>query len=800
MKFSTNPYTILSFVTLCYLPKESISFVPSPHGHNALLKYVASGTTSTEDSSNTASSPLLSNKRCPRFSKSTTSTVSSTQLFMAVYPVLDDWSLVTTGGIRGTVVDSPFEELEVGEVITTSKIVTNRNSIAEGTIVETASGSRYILGSKKVIGSGSGGATSVSVPRAGTKVGRFVGNDVTVIPTLNDWILTSDGEVTGTISDYVGDDFVEGEFITTSPLSSRRGVRDGAIVTTTSGSKYRLGKRKPLNVVLQGRLGEGVGGSTRPIVDKGVESSEETQSASVSDKSSSIFGGFNFFTSPEKDDIVSDVVEAMDEEKNARKENDDQTLKKKRTPAPFASVGKGLSKGVGRDATPVEEVVPVLNNWFVNKREQVVGIVSNSPYANEQDGKRIVTSEVATNMAFVEEGFTVVTVDDRKYKLGVPKGGSKKTFEDEMVANGTPTLNDWDVDSALKITGTIQGSNNRNVPDGTTITTDQVISEFEFIDEGFTICTESGMMYKLGIRKRGRKPAAVSNPLELPKISLPEVSVPKISVPEFKLGGNTADNSSRRSSTKPQSPQDDQSATSGGTMTLSGKIARIPKKSQRKGSFFRLAGNKKPRSSSSTSGTIKASSGNTVAKSISKVESTTSIIPTLENWTVNENNQLSGIISNSIDRDGEILTTSEITTKKAALREGITVYTKSGSAYKLGKRQRVSPGITTRTKTQSSVVVIPVLNEWAVTAVGGLSGVVTNCPDPAVEDGEMLTTSKLLNDVTTLAPGDTVETIRGSKYILGSKRPSGAQVESPETPVLAGLWVMALLIFVALTD
>jgi hypothetical protein len=270
---------------------------------------------------------------------------------------------------------------------------------------------------------------------------------------------------------------------------------------------------------------------------------------------------------------------------------------------------------------------------------------------------------------------------------------------------------------------------------------------------------------------------------------LPEVSVPKISVPEFKLGGNTGGGSQKR--------QEDANERTG-TMTMSGKVARIPKPSQRKGSFFRLAGNKKPRSSSKapTSGTIKASSGKTVRK----IESTLSLIPTLEDWTVNENNQVSGIISNSIDRDGEILTTSEITTKKAALREGITVYTKSGSAYVLGKRQRANTLLMTRTKPQSDVVVIPVLNEWAVTAVGGLSGVVTNCPDPSVEDGEILTTSKLINDVSTLAPGDTVETINGSKYILGSKRPSGAQVESPETPVLAGLWVMALLIFVALTD
>ena len=77
---------------------------------------------------------------------------NSIGLRMAAYPVIDEWFIVAAGGIKGTVIESSNSEIEVGELITTSKIVTNRDSIVDGTIVETASGSRYVLGTKKGTG------------------------------------------------------------------------------------------------------------------------------------------------------------------------------------------------------------------------------------------------------------------------------------------------------------------------------------------------------------------------------------------------------------------------------------------------------------------------------------------------------------------------------------------------------------------------------------------------------------------------------------------------------------------------
>lgn len=695
----------------------------------ALLSYASAGEAfvSTSSRASLQSTPKISLR--PSAASKSRNRSNSIGLRMAAYPVIDEWFIVAAGGIKGTVIESSIVEIEVGEVITTSKIVTNRDSIVDGTIVETASGSRYVLGTKKGTGARFGNIVKKPAPPLPT-----------AIPTIDNWELTSAGEINGAVTNYTGDVFEEGEQITTSPLSNKRGIKDGSIVTTISGSKYKLGTKK----AFQGTIS--IVSGTKPIVNK-PESVEEIEEESAPAPS---FGGFNFFSNKEKDEVIEEINEVT---------QIPQKVEKKR-PAPFGSVGRGEKKGSGRDAPPlprpVEEAVPVIDNWIVNKREEVVGNVSNSPYANEKDGQRIVTSEVATNMAFVEEGFTVLTMDDRKYKLGVPKGGSKKEYDDEMASYVTPTLLNWDVDATLKITGTVQESGNRNVPDGASITTDQIISDFEFIAEGFIVCTESGKMYKLGKRNKGRK--AVANSPSLPPRSRPKVSVPKASVP--------------------------QASQAGGTMTASGKIAEVPKRAPSK-PLFNFGGNA-------------GKAANKPTKATSTKASAPSVIPTLEEWTVNRNNELTGVVINSLDRDGETLTTSELL-KKGGLRDGSTVYTKSGSAYILGKRKAAAAAFG-RTTTQTEGLALPILNDWALTAVGGLSGVVTNCRDPDVEDGEILTTSKLETSVEFLASGDTVVTVNGSKYLLGSQRPLGVQVISPETPVLAGIWVTALLIFVALTD
>ena len=730
-----NTHRIFEHITTYSLTLNWISVPSSPMKIlinptvAALLSFSVAEGAFVPTSSHRASlqaTPKISLRPSGAASKSRSSS-NSIGLRMAAYPVIDEWVIAGAGGIKGTIIESPIAEMEVGEIITTSKIVTNRDSIVDGTIVETASGSRYVLGTKKGTGARFGKIVQKPAPPLPTAT-----------PTIDNWELTSAGEINGAVTNYTGNVFEEGEEITTSPLSNKRGIKDGSIVTTISGSKYKLGTKKTVQV-FQG---------TKPIVNKPEPVVEEVSPVPAPSPvpAKPAFSGFNFFSNKEKDDMIEEIKEVADIP---------QKVEKKR-PAPFGSVGRGAKKGTGRDIPPLEEAVPVIDNWFVNKREQVIGNVSNSPYVNEKDGKKIVTSEVATNMAFVEEGFTVLTMNDRKYKLGSPKGGSKKEYDDEMASYVTPTLLDWDVDATLKITGSIKESGNRNVPDGASITTDQVISDFEFIAEGFTVCTESGRMYKLGNRNKGRKP--VANSPSLPPVSLPKVSVPKASVP--------------------------QASQAGGTMTASGKVAEVAKKAPSK-PLFNFGGKA-------------GKAANKPKKATPKKTSAPSVIPTLEEWTVNRNNEITGVVINSFDRDGETLTTSAIL-KRGGLRDGSTVYTKSGSAYILGTRKAAAAAFG-RTNTQTEALALPILNDWAVTAVGGLSGIVTNCLDPDVEDGEILTTSKVEDSVEFLAAGDTVVTVNGSKYVLGSQRPLGVQVQSPETPVLAGIWVIAVLIFVALTD
>ena len=500
------------------------------------------------------------------------------------YTTIEDWTIERSGGLRGTISKSVVPALEDGEIITTSTVVTNPKSIVEGTIVETAGGSRYILGGKK---------------KGILKKNKFFQGIAPVkIPTLDLWSLTADGGVYGTITNYKGDRFVEGEVISTSQLKSTRGLRNGSVVTTDTGSKYRLGRMfltpKPpsfpvpmrgrgsnaslLNKKEKGNVDEDLSKRNRPArfgsvgrgITKGAGRDGPTPVSPAKKNRPARFGSVGRGTTkgagrdgptpvsgtsavPEPDPVESKPAFNMNLFNNKKETGDvagtsgqsenkrparfgsvgrgttkgagreglkpmargtlavsvpDPSENKKKRPARFGSVGRGITKGAGRDKS---ELVPVLNQWTVNRLDQVIGFVSNSPYLGEKDNKKVTTAEVATNMAFVEEGFTVVTVDKRKYLLGEPRGGSKKDYDDEMASYVTPLLRNWDVDDALQITGAVQGAKNLEMPDGLVITTDKVISDPVYIDAGFTIVTKTGKMYKLGRRQKGRKAKAITD-------------------------------------------------------------------------------------------------------------------------------------------------------------------------------------------------------------------------------------------------------------------------------------------------
>ena len=151
--------------------------------------------------------------------------------------------------------------------------------------------------------------------------------------------------------------------------------------------------------------------------------------------------------------------------------------------------------------------------------------------------------------------------------------------------------------------------------------------------------------------------------------------------------------------------------------------------------------------------------------------------PILENWILTKKNEVSGVVRNHPDKDifdGEILTTSSLATKLEQVREGAIVVTSSGSKYKLGKQNGSKVKVSSKKpffyggdNIKSNKV--PILNEWSITATGGVKGIVRNHPDPDIQNGEKLTTSNIKENRNSLKEGQIITTSSGSKYKLGTK-------------------------------
>jgi hypothetical protein len=190
-----------------------------------------------------------------------------------------------SGGISGRIYGSP--NFKDGEFVETSKIVSD--SIVNGAVVKTQSGSRYFLSNDdslkqasrqaalKDLAAAKPGATisltrlererqaraaqetlEQAKPRATISLfGIFSGEDEEPmpiksptatttatarkaprgVPIINRWKQNADGSVTGLISGSTA--FSENERITTSPIVSGT-IQPGSIVRTGSGSKYFL--------------------------------------------------------------------------------------------------------------------------------------------------------------------------------------------------------------------------------------------------------------------------------------------------------------------------------------------------------------------------------------------------------------------------------------------------------------------------------------------------------------------------------------------------------------------------------
>jgi len=169
-------------------------------------------------------------------------------------PTMSRWRQNRDGSISGVI--SGSKSYRAGESITTSPI---NGKAADGTIVQTDSGSKYYLAPKNLpaaakaeeaISNAKSGATiSLGFFNFGGKSNnekdstpgkeaapKIVSKAPRGIPIVSKWRQNRNGSITGFVSGAAG--YGEGESITTSPITID--AADGAIVTTTSGSRYYL--------------------------------------------------------------------------------------------------------------------------------------------------------------------------------------------------------------------------------------------------------------------------------------------------------------------------------------------------------------------------------------------------------------------------------------------------------------------------------------------------------------------------------------------------------------------------------
>lgn len=180
----------------------------------------------------------------PAATKSVSETPPQTGLSRAPkdVPTISKWEKNSDNSVTGFIKGSfSFGE---GEAVTTSPI---RGTIAGGSVVETASGSRYFLAPMKETSTPSKRAApkKAPVPKKAPAVKKApVAKKAPPpkraprgVPSLVNWRKNRDGSVTGFITG--SPNFEEGEKITTSPIASGE-ISDGNVVQTGSGSKYFL--------------------------------------------------------------------------------------------------------------------------------------------------------------------------------------------------------------------------------------------------------------------------------------------------------------------------------------------------------------------------------------------------------------------------------------------------------------------------------------------------------------------------------------------------------------------------------
>ena len=216
------------------------------------------------------------------------------------------------------------------------------------------------------------------------------------IPTLDNWTISKNGEAIGRVSNHPSPNIIDGEMVTTSKLRNVNKIqaKEGSTVTTASGSKYKLGKPKSTGVNF---FRSGSNNLSNGNSQAAVETKKPQQKQSlVNNMSKSVGWSFN--------------------NKNSSKSNSPSTQAK--------------LEG------------PLVEDWFISLRGELIGIITGHPDKNIIDGDTVTTSKITSDRKTLKEGDVAVTVNGSKYVLGKKKRGLPTTlFQNREVSSASAQSN-----------------------------------------------------------------------------------------------------------------------------------------------------------------------------------------------------------------------------------------------------------------------------------------------------------------------------------------------------------------------
>ena len=145
---------------------------------------------------------------------------------------LSDWYVNSKGIIVGTVKESGYPNVKVGDTISTGKILSDRQYILKGYTVVSSSGKSFCLDRPKKLRANKNSSGTLTMTLGGPI-------------TLVDWYVNSKGGVMGAVSAAgIGyPDILIGETISTGTIrSDRTYIRQGFTIVSSVGNFFFLGK------------------------------------------------------------------------------------------------------------------------------------------------------------------------------------------------------------------------------------------------------------------------------------------------------------------------------------------------------------------------------------------------------------------------------------------------------------------------------------------------------------------------------------------------------------------------------